>query len=99
MPERELLLVAHRRHARGSDELTAHELTQARENVVAVASSHRGERTSPEHLAEDGCVLEQALQLRRQGVEASRDQSLHGLREVSADEAPASPSMRTNCSA
>ena len=99
MPERELLLVAHRRDSRGSDELAAHELTQARENVVTVTSSHRGERTRPEHLPENGRVLEQVLELGRQRVEASRDQRLDGLRQVSAEVAPDSPSMRTNCSA
>src|SRR5207247_906337 len=42
----------------------------------------RGERAEPEHLPDDGSVLEQRLLRSRKRVEPRRDDSLHRLRQL-----------------
>ena len=89
MPERELLLVPHRREPRRSDELAAHELAEASQHVVAPAISHRGEGARPEDLSEHGGVVEQALELGRKRVEPCGQKRLDRLGQIcSARRAP-----------
>lgn len=42
--------------------------------------THRGDRVDPEHLSDDGGVLDELLLSLRKSVEPSSDQPVHGLR-------------------
>ena len=82
VPEAVLVLAFHRAGAGGTDELLAGQLVQRQLHFMLVATTHFRERARPEHLAQHGSVLKQALAVRRQGVEASGDQRLHRFRHL-----------------
>ena len=60
-----------------ADELLAGQLVQRLLDLARVAAAHRRQRARPEHLAHHRGVLEQALALRRERVQAGGDQRLH----------------------
>ena len=101
VPEAVLVLALHRARAGGADELLAGELVQRMLDLARLAAAHLGQRPRPENLAQHGGVLEQALPVRRQGVEAGGDQRLHRVRASATAPAssPRSASRRTNSSA
>ena len=90
VPEAVLGLAFHRGDAGGANELLAGELVQSELDFARLALSHLGDSACPEDLAKDCGVLEQALPLRRHGVEAGRDERVHrvgyvrGLTELTA---------------
>jgi hypothetical protein len=77
MPEAVLALTGHRTRAGGADELLARQLVQRLLDLAGVAAPHFGQCPGPEHLADHGRVLQQALALGREGVEAGGDQRLY----------------------
>ena len=84
VPERELLLVAHRRDARRPDELAAHELVAAprahrRGHAPPIAASAPVQNTFPRTAASCSSALSSGAQR----VEPRGDERLHGLRQVS----------------
>ena len=76
--ERELALPFERRAALPADESLALERV---ERCGRSVSRSRADRARPEHLADDGCVLQQALLRLRETVEARGDDALERLRE------------------
>src|SRR4029453_11707148 len=81
MPERVLALALHGAQAHGTDQLLQGQLVQCDLDLCELPTTHLGERSRPEDLAEDCGVLEEALALRRERVEASCDERLHSLRQ------------------
>ena len=79
--ERVLGLAGDRGAAGPLDELLPLEPVQALLHETPGSSVAVGERACPEHLAVNGCVLEQRFLVRGERVEARRDDSLHGLGE------------------
>ena len=73
MPEAELLFGFHRGSTGGTDELLTRQFMQCTLDLSGVAITHVGERAGPEHLADHGGVLEQALAIGSERVETSRD--------------------------
>ena len=63
VPEPVLLLALHRRRTGGPHQLLAGQLVQRLLDLAQLAASHLGHRSRPEHLADHGCVLQQALPL------------------------------------
>ena len=82
VPEGELVLALHRARASRANELLARELVQRLLDLVGLAPSHLHEGAGPEDLAQHGRVLEQALAVQAQGVEAGGDQRLHRVRHL-----------------
>ena len=70
------------RGAGRAHELLTRQLVQGVLHLARITIAHRDERTRPEHLAHDGGVLQQALALGRERVQASGDQRLHRVRDV-----------------
>ena len=81
MPEAIFLLTLHRAAPGGPDQLLASQLVEGELHLARIALSHAGERSRPKHLADHRGVLEQALALRRERVQASGDQGLHRVGE------------------
>ncbi len=81
VPEAVFLLPLHRAVAGGPHQLLARQLVEGELDVARVALSHAGESSGPEHLADHGGVLEHALALGRERVQAGGDQGLHRVRE------------------
>jgi len=79
VPERELRLALDRREARGTDQLPAPELVQPIPDAAVVEAADGGDRTGPEHLPDDGGVLDQALPCRAERVEPRGDQRVDRL--------------------
>ena len=79
VPEAVLGVALHRAAATGTDELLASELMERMLHLALVAVTHLGERAGPEHLADHSGVLEQALPVRGERVEAGGDQRLERL--------------------
>ena len=79
MPEAMLGLALHRARARRTNKLLAGEFVQRLLHLVQVAVTHLRQRPRPEHLADHRGVLEQALPLGGEGVEAGGDQRLHRI--------------------
>ena len=77
MREGELALAFERRASLATDEALALEGVQRGGRGVGVAS----EPARPEHLPDDGCILQEALLGVRKPVEASGNDALKGLRE------------------
>src|SRR5207253_5545787 len=65
VPERVLALAFHRAHTSRANELLTGKLVQGELKLALVAAADLGQSAHPEHLPEHGCVLEQALPLRR----------------------------------
>ena len=82
MPEAVLGLSFHRAGPARTHKLLARQLVQRLLRVCQVALAHSCQRAGPEHLAQHRRVLQQALPLRGQGVEARRDQRLHRSRQL-----------------
>ena len=82
VPEAVLGLPLHRAGARGADELLAGELVQGELDLARLARAHLGERAGPEDLAHHGGVLEQALALGGERVQAGGDQRLHRVGDL-----------------
>ena len=69
-------------------ELAAHEPLQARRHLGALLGRRElRDRVAPELVADDGCVLEEALLVKAERVEARGDECLYRLRhfEVQGD--------------
>src|SRR5918994_5877796 len=82
MPEAVLLFALHRGGAGGAHELLPRELVQRLFDLCQVPLSDFRERAGPEDLAQDRRVLEQALAVGAQRVEAGGDQRMHGVRHL-----------------
>ena len=82
VPEAVLALVLHRGGGRATHELLARELVQRLLDVARVSLAHLGQGTAPEHLADHGGVLEQALALLREGVQPGGNQRLDRVRHL-----------------
>ena len=82
VPERVLALAFHRAHPSRANELLTGKLVQGELKLALVAAADLGQSAHPEHLPEHGCVLEQALPLRRKRVQTGGDQSLQALRQL-----------------
>ena len=87
VPEAVLGLALHRARAGRADELLAGELVQRQLDLARVAVSHLRHGARPEELAHDGGVLQQALALRRERVQARGDQRLHRVGQLDIVEA------------
>ena len=77
-----LALACDRRAAAASHELLSLERVQQLLRLPARQAADRLDRTEPEDLSHDGCVLKQQLLLLGQGVEACRDDPLDGVRQL-----------------
>ena len=82
MPEAVLMFALHRGGAGGTHEVLPRELVQRLLDLCQVPLSHFSERAGPEDLAQHRRVLEQALAVGAQRVEAGGDQRLHGVRHL-----------------
>jgi hypothetical protein len=82
MPERVLAFARDRAAPLPADELAALERMQPLFDGEALGPADRGECPRPEHFADDGRVLEQALVLGREPIEARRDDALNGPRQL-----------------
>jgi hypothetical protein len=80
--ERVLDLSLDGRSARAANELPAGEVLERLGQVVRGTRAHRLERARPEDLAVHGGVLEDPFPLRRQSVDACRNERLDRLRDV-----------------
>ena len=100
VPERVLVLAAHRGAPLAADELLPLERVQPLLRVLrARALADRADGAEPEDLPEHRGVLEELLLARRKPVEAGRDDPLDVLRERWSRLLPDSTSSRANCSA
>jgi hypothetical protein len=90
VPERVLALPFHRARPGRADELLAGKLMQRQLEFALVPVADLGQRAHPKDLAEHGRVLEQALAVRRERVQAGGDQCLQALgqRRLGEDVSP-----------
>ena len=84
MPERVFLLARHRARTDRPDQLLAGEIVERLRHVGRLPVAHRREGARPEHLAHHGSVLEQALAIRRERIQAGGDDGLDGVRHLRA---------------
>jgi hypothetical protein len=82
VPKAVLRLPLHRGRTRGSYELLTGQFMERLLHLAQLTATHLGQRPRPENLPEHGCILEQPLALRAQGVQPGGDQRLHRLRHL-----------------